>query len=194
MAGPIAAVMRSGFAPSLRMASTVASMMPPSAPFQPACAAPITRASPSQNSTGAQSAVSTPMASPGVLRDDGVGLGRRVALPRRVGDHRIGAVLLEHGDEPAWLRAQQLGDTRAVLHHIGRVVARARPAIERSIDAARDAALAREESVPHPVERGEARRAKLHFVWCDHGARNRKLKCLRREAAGQARSIAARAS
>ena len=48
------------------MASTVASTMPDSAPRQPACAAPMTRASPSQNSTGAQSAVSMPMASPGL--------------------------------------------------------------------------------------------------------------------------------
>ncbi len=65
MVGPITAVMRSGLAPSFRMASTVASTMPDRAPRQPACAAPMTRAAPSQNRTGAQSAVRTPMASPG---------------------------------------------------------------------------------------------------------------------------------
>ncbi len=65
MAGPITAVMRSGLAPSLVMASTVASTMPDSAPRQPAWAAPMTRAAPSHNRTGAQSAVRMPMASPG---------------------------------------------------------------------------------------------------------------------------------
>ena len=47
------------------MAANVASSTPASAPRQPAWAAPITRASGSANSTGPQSAVETPMASPG---------------------------------------------------------------------------------------------------------------------------------
>ena len=48
------------------MASRVASSTPVSAPFQPAWAAPITRAAGSANSTGPQSAAVTPSASPGV--------------------------------------------------------------------------------------------------------------------------------
>ena len=46
------------------MAATVASKIPESAPFQPACAAPITCASASASSTGPQSAVVIPTASP----------------------------------------------------------------------------------------------------------------------------------
>ena len=194
MAGPIAAAMRSGFAPSFRMASTVASMMPPSAPFQPACAAPITRAVPSQSSTGAQSAVSTPMASPGVLVTMASASG---GVSPFHGASAITASALCFWNTVMSLpgSAPSSSATRARFSTtLAACVARARPAIERGIDAARDAALAREESMPDPGERGEAGRAKLHFVWCDHGVRNRKVKCLRREAAGQARSIAARAS
>ena len=95
MVGPITAMMRSGLAPSLRMASTVASTMPASAPRQPAWAAPMTRASPSQNSTGAQSAVSTPMARPGVLVTMASASGSLSPFHGALGDHRIGAVLLE---------------------------------------------------------------------------------------------------
>ena len=61
----MAARILSGRAPSSIIARTVASSTPPFAPFQPACAAPITLASGSTSSTGAQSAVSTPRAMPG---------------------------------------------------------------------------------------------------------------------------------
>ncbi len=49
------------------MAAMVSSVTPASAPRQPACAAPMTRACASANSTGPQSAVETPMASPATL-------------------------------------------------------------------------------------------------------------------------------
>ena len=65
MHGPMPARIRSGRAPSRVIAATVASMTPASAPRQPPCAAPMTRASGSANSTGAQSAASTPSAIPG---------------------------------------------------------------------------------------------------------------------------------
>ena len=52
-------------APSARMAATVASSTPATAPRQPAWAAPTTPAPASQNSTGAQSAVTMPRAMPG---------------------------------------------------------------------------------------------------------------------------------
>ena len=56
----------SRFAPSRSIAATVASTTPVSAPFQPACAAPTTRASGSANRIMPQSAPVTPSASPGV--------------------------------------------------------------------------------------------------------------------------------
>ena len=52
-------------APSRSIAATVFSITPPCAPRQPACAAPITPASRSASSTGAQSAVTTPSSRPG---------------------------------------------------------------------------------------------------------------------------------
>ena len=62
----MAAAMRPRRAPSFSMAATVASSTPPSAPFQPAWAAPITPALASANSTGAQSAVRMPSTTPGM--------------------------------------------------------------------------------------------------------------------------------
>ena len=67
MQGPMAAAMRARAAPSFSIAAMVESVTPPSAPFQPACAAPITPALVSAKRTGAQSAVSTPSAMPGTL-------------------------------------------------------------------------------------------------------------------------------
>ena len=58
----VVSVVRSRLAPSVSMALTVASTTPASAPFQPAWAAPITRADGSTNSTGPQSAAVTPIA------------------------------------------------------------------------------------------------------------------------------------
>ena len=66
MHGPTAAVMRDRVAPSFSISRSVASSTPVSAPRQPAWAAPITRASASANSTGAQSAVRMPSSTPGV--------------------------------------------------------------------------------------------------------------------------------
>ncbi len=66
MQGPSAALTRSGLAPSRAIASTVASITPASAPFQPACAAPMTRASGSANRIMPQSAPVTPRPRPGV--------------------------------------------------------------------------------------------------------------------------------
>ena len=57
--------MRARRAPSFSIATSVASATPVSAPFQPACAAPTTPASPSANRIGPQSAVPTPIARPG---------------------------------------------------------------------------------------------------------------------------------
>ena len=56
----MAARMRAGSAPSATIAATVFGAMPPTAPFQPAWAAPMMPASGSARSTGAQSAVRMP--------------------------------------------------------------------------------------------------------------------------------------
>ncbi len=175
MAGPITAAMRSGLAPSSTMASTVASTMPESAPRQPAWAAPMTRASPSQKRTGAQSAVRTPMARPGVAVTMASASGALAGLPRLLGDHGIGAVLLKDREQTVRLRAQDLGDARAVLRHVRRVIARAGAAIERGIEAARDAALAGEESVADAVDgsRGSRRRTSSCRVSPWRGRRSR---------------------
>ena len=65
MQGPTATPIRLRSAPRTHIASTVASTMPAKAPRQPACAAPMTPASLSASSTGAQSALRMPKAIPG---------------------------------------------------------------------------------------------------------------------------------
>jgi hypothetical protein len=55
ISGPIAAMMEPRDAPRLSMAAIVFSSTPPIAPFQPECAAPITRFSGSTNRIGPQS-------------------------------------------------------------------------------------------------------------------------------------------
>ena len=65
MHGPMPATMRWRWAPSFSIAATVASTTPPSAPRQPAWAAPTIAACESASSTGAQSAASMPSMTPG---------------------------------------------------------------------------------------------------------------------------------
>ena len=65
MQGPIPARILPGSAPSAAICIMVASTTPASAPRQPACAAPITRAIGSWSRTGAQSAAKMPSATPG---------------------------------------------------------------------------------------------------------------------------------
>ena len=65
MHGPMAARIDAGREPSRTMACTVACTTPLNAPCQPEWQAPTTRAMGSANSTGAQSAASTPSATPG---------------------------------------------------------------------------------------------------------------------------------
>ena len=85
------------------MASMVDSSTPVSAPFQPACAAPITRALGSTNRIGPQSAAVTPMREALGAGDDGVGARPRRALPRSRRDHDIGRMDL--ADAEKMLRA-----------------------------------------------------------------------------------------
>ena len=66
MQGPSAAATSPRLAPRRSIAATVASTTPLSAPLQPACAAPMTRARRSANRIMPQSAPVTPSARPGV--------------------------------------------------------------------------------------------------------------------------------
>ena len=100
MHGPMPARIRSGRAPSLVIAATVASMIPASAPRQPPCAAPMIRASGSANRTGAQSAASTPSAMPGTRCHHRVGAGIFLAPPGALDGDRGGAVDLMATDQP----------------------------------------------------------------------------------------------
>ncbi|MNI69007.1 hypothetical protein D3C73_1247340 [compost metagenome] len=81
MHGPTTATMRDGSAPRACMAVTVEWMTPPSAPFQPAWAAPMTPASASANRTGAQSAVRTVSTGPFTPATTASPSGRSPAQP-----------------------------------------------------------------------------------------------------------------
>ena len=65
MHGPIAATVLCGSAPCFSISRRQDAATPETVPLQPACAAPITRFSGSQNSIGTQSAVFTAMIIPG---------------------------------------------------------------------------------------------------------------------------------
>ena len=153
------------------------------------------RASPSQNKTGAQSAVSTPMASPGVAVTMASASGG-VSPFHGASAITASALCFWNTVSSRLGSAPSSSATRARFSAtLAACVARARPAIERGIDAAGNAALAREESMAHAGERGEAGRAELHFVWCDHGsAQSEGSNVSEGRRRGKPASIAARAS
>ena len=80
------------------MAATVFSSTPVKAPFQPACAAPMTRASASANSTGPQSAVEAPIAMPGRSVTMASAFGRSPAKRFAYDDH-VGRMDLVGGEQ-----------------------------------------------------------------------------------------------
>ena len=165
-----------------------------SAPRQPAWAAAMTRASGSQNRTGAQSAVSAPMASPGV-RVTRASASDGSAIPGLVDDHRRRAVDLVERQQPVGRDAQGLGDQGAVLPHSLRVVAGAETAIERAVNALRNAALAGEESVADAVTALKGRGAKHGPVGCHHGRFGQDtVKCCGPKGGGGGRSALVSAS
>ena len=129
------------------MAAIVFSSTPVKAPFQPAWAAPMTRASASANSTGPQSADEAPMARPGRSVTMRVGL-RPVALERLAHDDDVGRMDLVGGQEPVRRDAHPVGDASAVLGNRGRVVGRADAGVEAAVDAFGDAAGSREVAMP----------------------------------------------
>ena len=79
MQGPSAATISLRLAPSRSMAVTVDSTTPVSAPFQPACAAPMTRACWSAKRIMPQSAPVTPSANPAVAVTSASHRGRALA-------------------------------------------------------------------------------------------------------------------
>ena len=156
MQGPTTTARRSRRAPSFSIAAIVASTTPPSAPFQPACAAPITRACGSASSTGAQSAAITPSTTP----------GRSVTSPSALGaPGEVQRSLPTVSTSVEWIwyrvrrsgssRPKRLGDAAAVLAHVVGTVARAVAAVQRRIEAAADAAAPGEEAMLDAVEVGE---------------------------------------
>src|SRR4051812_30060297 len=89
----------------------------------------------------------------------------RVQIPWRGRDGDIGRVHLVRGEELRWRNAHRLGHPAAVLGDVGRIVMRAKAAIEAGIDALGDAAVAREEGVADAGEDGQGgRRQCLHAV------------------------------
>ena len=123
MQGPSAAAMSLRLAPSRAIAATVASTMPLSAPFQPACAAPTTRAFGSANRIMPQSAPVTPSASPGVAvttpSQRGLASGRPMAGDR---DRVRGMDLIGHR-QAIRRKAERGGHPGAVFRHRLRRVA-----------------------------------------------------------------------
>jgi hypothetical protein len=113
MQGPMAAAIRERTAPNSSIARSVDSMTPASAPFHPAWAAPITLARESANSTGAQSAVSTPNAIPGMFVAIPSACGGD-PIPTRCDRDRLGAVDLIERHEvlctERGLHARAIGD------------------------------------------------------------------------------------
>src|SRR5262245_5204393 len=88
-------------------------------------------------------------------RDDGVGAGTLLRLPRALDRHHVGGMDLIGGQQAIRRHAERRRHARAVLRHLGRGVVGPGSTVEARIDAVGDAALAREEGVADTGERGE---------------------------------------
>src|SRR5580692_10492074 len=86
-------------------------------------------------------------------RDDGVGAGPGLGQPRRFRDYHLRRVDLIAGQKAARLDPDRGRHAGAVFRDMGAVVVRSNAAIEARIEAAGNAALAREEAVADAVER-----------------------------------------
>ena len=143
-------------APSSSIAAIVASVTPARAPRQPACAAPMTPASASANSTGAQSAVRMPSSRS----------GRSVTMASACGPLVLRPGMLDIDDtrangsgarSPARRTGQNRGDRAAAIFVDRRaVVAAAVTDVEPGELAGRDAAAPAEEAVRDAAERRRA--------------------------------------
>ena len=125
----MAATMPLRSAPSFSIASMVDSSTPVSAPFQPACAAPITRALAIGEQDRAAIGGGDADGDAFGARDDGVG-ARRVALPWSGRHHGVGRMDLVHAEQVLRRNAHLLGHAAAIFRDIGRIVVRAEAAIE----------------------------------------------------------------
>ena len=137
--------------PSVSIASMVFSSTPVSAPFHPACAAPMTRACGSANRIGPQSAALTPIASPDVRVTMASARGRDGGVPSPVGDYGIGRV--ESGtSERKFPGATPITSAmrRRFSVTCAGIVLRADASIQARINALRDAAFTGEKGVPQP--------------------------------------------
>ena len=149
----MAAAMSARRAPNFSIAAITASSTPPMAPFQPAWAAPITPASASANSTGAQSAVWMPSIRPGTLVAMPSPSGWR-ARPSRHPRHEPwrcesgpGLPTFRPATGQRW-RGRDFFDP-------GGIVPAARSAIERGIDPIRHPAIASEKTMRDARQAGE---------------------------------------
>ena len=79
--------------------------------------------------------------------NDGVGARARVRLPGSLGDKDVGRVDLVGGEQTMRLDFERSRHARAIFGDIGRIIVRAKPAIEAGIEPGRYAALASEETV-----------------------------------------------
>ena len=123
-------------APSFSIAAIVASTTPLSAPFQPACAAPITPAVRSASSTGAQSAAITPSTTSGRSVTSPSALGAPGEVQRSVSTVSTSVEWIWYSVRRSGsAAAEDLGDAPAVLAHVVGAVARAIAAVQRRIEA-----------------------------------------------------------
>ena len=146
-------------APSFSIAAIVASSTPVSAPFQPACAAPITPALRVGEQDRAAVGGGDADREARHARDDRVGARRILARPWLLGDDHVGRMDLVAGDEMRRRDAERGRHAGAVLAHACRARRSSRcPPLRLCVDAVRHAAFAGEEGVAdvREVRRGTA--------------------------------------
>ena len=179
MQGPRAATISPRLAPSRPIASTVAPTTPASAPFQPACAAPMTRALVGEQDHAAVRARHAE-GEARARRHERVAARARARLPKLRDCDRVGRVNLVRHSETLRRDAEGDRDPAAVLRHRVWRVARADAAVKRCVDAFRDSAEAREKAMrdagkPERLHGQELRRAHADFElagWKPGGGRS----------------------
>ena len=112
--------------------------------------------------------------------DDGVGARARRRIPGLGPDHDIGRMDLVQGEKMRRRNAHVFRHPAAIFGDMGGIVARADAGIEARIDAAGDAALAREESVAQARNGREQRRGKRRHGRCIRGVMVRPPQSVRR--------------
>ena len=90
-----------------------------------------------------------------LARHDGVGMRPRLVAPRLARLDHLGRMDLVAGQQPLRPDRERLRHARAVLVDVGAQVLRADAAVQRGIDAVRNAAVAGEEAVADAGQRGE---------------------------------------